>query len=53
MQELETKNTQNENIIIDEIIQFLEKYDLTISKANNILYATTKKLYQQPVKSCQ
>lgn len=51
MQELKTKNTQNENFIIDEIIHVLEKHSLTISEANKILYVTTKRLCQQPVKS--
>lgn len=52
MKELETKNTQNEKqIIINEIVQVLEKHNLSISEANDILYATTKKLCQQPVKS--
>lgn len=52
MKELEIKNTRNEKqTIITEIIQILEKHNLTISEANDILYATTKKMYQQPVKS--
>ena len=54
MKELETKNIQNEKqIIINEIVQILEKNNLSISEANDILYATTKKLYQQPVKYCK
>lgn len=48
----EINNIQNEkHTIITEIIQVLEKHNLTISEANDILYLTTKKLRQQPVKS--
>lgn len=48
----EINNIQNEkHTIITEIIQVLEKHNLTISEANEILYATTKQLRQQPVKS--
>lgn len=48
----EIKNIQNEKqIIINEIIQVLEKNNLTIAEANDILHATTKKLQQQVVKS--
>lgn len=36
--------------IIDDIIKILVDNNLTIANAKEILYSTSKKLYQQPVK---
>ncbi len=39
------------NMIIDDIIQVLENYNLSIFDARDILLITSQKLLQRPVKS--